>query len=171
MALALALALTLTLTLTLALTLALTLTQVRHHFSDLAAKWSAPDGADINGADINGVNGGGDGGAGGSLASMLSALADGDVWPLAHVLLPVATFWIFSIGYVTVALFACLPPPHGPGSRHAVGSGIPEIKASLSSSTLAHTLTHTLSLTLTLHPSPFTLHPSPFALTLTLTDH
>ena len=49
-------------------------------------------------------------------------------------------YWLFSMAYATVALLACMPPPHGPGSRHAVGSGIPEIKAILSGYWLARYL-------------------------------
>ena len=55
-------------------------------------------------------------------------------------LLPFATFLFCSLCYATVALYACLPSPHGPGSRHASGSGIPELKAILSGYWLARYL-------------------------------
>ena len=51
---------------------------------------------------------------------------------IALALLPFAGFLLCELGYVTVALLACLPAPNGPGSRHASGSGIPELKAILS---------------------------------------
>ena len=52
----------------------------------------------------------------------------------------IVVYWLISLAYASVALLACLPAPHGPGSRHAVGSGIPEIKAILSGYWLARYL-------------------------------
>ena len=50
--------------------------------------------------------------------------------------------WLVAVGYAVLASLACVPPPAGPswGSRHAMGSGIPEIKAILSGYWLARYL-------------------------------
>ena len=43
-------------------------------------------------------------------------------------LVPFLASLLWSLAAASVALLACLAPPNGPGSRHALGSGIPEIK-------------------------------------------
>ena len=67
-------------------------------------------------------------------------LSQGQFGAAASLLLPFGTSLAVACLCASLALLACLPPPLGFGSRHAVGSGIPEIKAILSGYWLARYL-------------------------------
>ena len=76
-----------------------------------------------------------------ALRSLLTSAAEA-IAPQAP-LAPFLAFCACSLCYATVALFACMPAPYGPGSRHALGSGIPELQAILSGYWLARYLSFT----------------------------